>query len=249
MIINNFLRRATKTQAFTLIELLVVLAIIVILSALLLPALARARDKGIRTHCLNNLRQMGIALEMYVEDDHYYPGHYIAKTPIESSQIVWPGRLLPFTSNHRGVFFCPAAPKAAAWTTTTNAGGEFPFNLTGTSTFSYGYNDWGGCKMDTKPYVGLGAQVNLQGEVVPSTVKVPSDMIVLTDSNCDGQWDTATTPLTTSTNQNPGDRHSDGSNILFCDGHTEFLKLVRLMEATAAMRVRWNRDHKPHPEN
>src|SRR5689334_4119684 len=69
------LRPRPPAPAFTLVELLVVVAIIAILAAMLLPAMARAKQKAQTSNCISNLKQAGVALEMYAQDhDETLPG-------------------------------------------------------------------------------------------------------------------------------------------------------------------------------
>jgi prepilin-type N-terminal cleavage/methylation domain-containing protein/prepilin-type processing-associated H-X9-DG protein len=82
------LRNSGKLRGFTLIELLVVIAIIAILAAMLLPALAAAKEKGKRAKCVSNLHQIGIALQMYANDNRDFLPEWSSSDP-SKGQALW----------------------------------------------------------------------------------------------------------------------------------------------------------------
>lgn len=134
-----------RAAGFTLIELLVVIAIIAILAAILLPALSSAKLRAQEVNCVSNLKQLGLAAQMYYDDSKTFIGP-ISNNP-STSRGDWMGTMLAYYGNATNLIFCPAAP---------NKGDPGNVNLNGYSDTawhwavggppyyagSYGYNKW-----------------------------------------------------------------------------------------------------------
>ncbi len=254
------------TRSFTLVELLVVIAIIAVLAALLLPTLSRSKESALSAACKSNLRQIGIALNLYAHESGFYPPdryppaaqtNYASVPILMSRTYGWPGYLLPYVAGNGSLFRCPACPMEFSWPTNrSRMGFEFPFNIDSTSSrFSYGYNGLhfiyrGG--MSTFYGYGLSPEPVNRAGISASQIAAPADMIAIGDSDGDGVCDGSISlmrsvpgspPITP-----PGMLHKRGANVVFCDGHVEWQKQARWIELTDTAARRWHYDNQPHRE-
>ena len=224
-------RLASAETAFTLIELLVVIAIIGILAAMLMPVLARAKESGRRISCLNNLKQLSLAAQMFINDNQ---GNY----PPRSGSDRWPDRLYDNYGKSTKLLLCLSE------TAIPDTAGNSPSNnVADASPRSYIINGWNEyfqsisiqSKNPTDP-LGLNEGDSMQEDAIGD----PSDTIVLgekTDANGDFYMDlnegSAGNDFGGILNQSRHDSHgndgitgrgSGGSNHAMADGSARFIK-------------------------
>ncbi len=210
--IKNIKVRGNFARAFTLIELLVVIAIIAILAAMLLPALARAKESGKRIACLNNLRQLSLAAQMYVSDSQ---GFY----PPRSDNDRWPDKLYDNYGKNVKMLLClteTTSPVSNGSSTSNNVADAAP-----RSYFINGWNDY---------FVGTtNSGMNLGDSMKENAIMHPSETIALGEKAPD-RGDYYMDLLENAGNDFSGvldqARHDgkNGSNFAFADGSARYLK-------------------------
>ena len=239
---------AVRRSAFTLIELLVVIAIIAVLAALMLPALNQAKERAFTARCAGNLRQAGVALNLYGQEFNCFP-LATAGNGLGFYQVA----LRPLASP--AVFCCPklgqASPRILLIFPTNNL--LYP---------AYGYNLLGAVAKNPPP-LNLGLGGDFTQPISVNRIMNPSQMLALGDTiaafpispamaaghtPADLLW--VLMPFNSPLYGVPGvgSFHHGGANLVFCDGHVEYAKQAVWMAATDGERRRWNNDNQPHPE-
>jgi prepilin-type processing-associated H-X9-DG protein/prepilin-type N-terminal cleavage/methylation domain-containing protein len=226
--------RATASSAFTLVELLVALAVIALLAALLLPALTRAKAKAQSVVCANNLRQLGIAFMLYVDDnlDTFPTGAAASGLSAQPEDWIWwqfetgpTGRqtmrdsrgsaLSPYLGGYRSSYFrCPIDKDALAREMTWKANRNKEL-------YTYSYSLNAHSMQGMASYISKDRSQVFRSKI--NRVVTPSQKIMLaeekgspndgpgTASIDDGRWQPLGYPLTM--------RHSGKANVTFADGH------------------------------
>ncbi len=230
-------------RGFTLIELLVVIAIIAILAGLLLPALAKAKQKGQATICLNDLKQSGLAMLMFAdENDDMIPRGTMGNSKhwwLEFMSYVPEGGADPRKSwemNHRNIkiFTCPSYPipnntpnKSQVVTYVVNAWDSKSANSCSTSSANenMGLSKITNFNLPSASAYLLDNEDGTDNQGINRPIITSFQRTDLNDVCLPGHLPYGSGGKRLSNDRRiAAKRHNDGSNILFIDGHAAFRK-------------------------
>ncbi len=205
-----------KSGGFTLIELLVVIAIIALLAAILFPVFSRARENARRSSCQSNLKQIGIGVMQYVQDyDDYFPtlhndtgaGSFAGNGNLDTGEEAWATLIQPYIKN-TSVYQCPSEKTDGSSTPTSTSYTDLSYN----SFFAITNG-----AIDVKHMAEMTAPTQ--------TVMIFESPTGNARANGNGKGSNTTCKLAIlpgTATTGAAQRHLQGSNYIFADGHVKW---------------------------